>query len=188
MTAAAPFAGPFMLRPPRPGDIGWLIARHGELYAGEYGWDERFEGLVAEIAGRYLTRRDPAREAAWIAEDAEGRLGSVMLVQARDEADRPEPGIAQLRLLIVEPRARGRGVGAALVDACTRFAIDAGYRRIRLWTQQNLDAARRLYRRAGYQLLDQAAHHSFGAALVGERWELALPPDGPAYPPAEGLT
>lgn len=174
--STAPLAGSFELRSPRPGDIGWLIARHGEIYAAEYGWDLRFEGLVAEIAGRFVSRLDPAREAAWIAEDASGRLGGIVLVQARDDDDQPEAGIAQLRLLIVEPRSRGLGVGAALVDACTRFAMDAGYRCIRLWTQRNLDAARRLYRRAGYRLVASEPHHSFGADLVGERWELELPP------------
>lgn len=167
------------LRAPQPGDIGWVIERHGLRYAQEYGWTLAFEGLVAQIAGRFVERQDPAREAAWIAHraaDAGGeRLGCVFLVQARDEAtDAPLPGTAQLRLLLVEPAARGHGLGARLVGECTRFARATGYQRIQLWTQGNLGAARALYTREGYRRVSSEPHHSFGHDLVGEMWEMAL--------------
>jgi DNA-binding MarR family transcriptional regulator/GNAT superfamily N-acetyltransferase len=173
----APSAGQsaVLLRPHRPGDIGWVVSRHGAIYAQEYDWSMAFEGLVAQIAGRFLERFDAAREACWIAERDGQNLGSVVLVQARDEqTDKPEHGVAQLRLLLVEPSARGLGLGARLVAECERFARRADYRRIRLWTQANLLAARSIYRKAGYQLIGTEPHHSFGADLVGEIWELAL--------------
>lgn len=163
------------LRPPQPGDIGWVIERHGLLYAREFGWTLAFEGLVAQIAGRFVERQDPAREAAWVAHRGDQRLGCVFLVQARDEAtDAPLPGTAQLRLLLVEPAARGSGLGARLVRECTRFARAAGYQRLQLWTQSNLTPARAIYAREGYQLVSSEPHHSFGHALVGEMWEMAL--------------
>lgn len=171
---------PVRLRPHRAADLGWIVSRHGALYAAEYGWDLRFEALVARIAADFIERFDPAREACWIAErtGADGRaepLGCVCLVQARDEASgAPEAGVAQLRLLLVEPAARGLGVGARLVAECTRFASAAGYARLRLWTQANLLAARALYRREGYRLLGTEPHHSFGHDLVGEIWEKPL--------------
>jgi GNAT superfamily N-acetyltransferase len=166
---------PLTLRPHRPGDIGWVISRHGALYAQEFGWDMHFEALVAHIAARFIEQFDAAREACWIAERGGQPLGCVFLVQARDEDTQAvEPGTAQLRLLLVEPAARGLGVGAALVDACERFARSAGYRRIRLWTQSMLLAARSIYQRAGYKLIATEPHHSFGHELVGEIWELAL--------------
>jgi GNAT superfamily N-acetyltransferase len=166
---------PVQLRAARPGDIGWVISRHGALYAQEYGWNLEFEGLVAQIAGQFLLRFDAAREACWIAERSGLNLGCVFLVQARDEAsDEPELGTAQLRLLIVEPSARGLGLGARLVAECEHFARHAGYQRIRLWTQANLLAARAIYRKAGYRLIASEPHHSFGVDLIGENWELTL--------------
>jgi DNA-binding MarR family transcriptional regulator/N-acetylglutamate synthase-like GNAT family acetyltransferase len=177
--AAAPRAEPWLLRPHRAGDIGWAIGRHGALYAQEYGWDLGFEALVAQIAARFLERFDAAREACWIAERERSNVGCVFLVQARDEAsDAPLEGVAQLRLLLVEPSARGLGIGARLVDECERFARQAGYRRIVLWTNSVLVAARGIYAKAGYRLLRSEPHHSFGHDLVGETWELAL--DAPA--------
>lgn len=163
------------LRTHRAGDIGWVISRHGVLYAQEFGWNLEFESLVAQIAGQFLLRFDAAREACWIAERNGQPLGSVFLVQARDDASgKPENGTAQLRLLIVEPSARGLGVGVRLVAECERFARHAGYERIRLWTQANLLAARAIYSKAGYQLVATEPHHSFGVDLVGENWELVL--------------
>lgn len=171
---------PYLLRAHRPGDIGWVIARHGALYAAEYHWDMTFETLVARIAAQFIERFDARREACWIAErpgPAGGgqNVGCVFLVQARqDDVGDPEPGVAQLRLLLVEPSARGMGVGARLVAECERFARVAGYQRIRLWTQSNLQAARAIYQRAGYRLIGTEPHHSFGHDLVGEVWEMSL--------------
>jgi GNAT superfamily N-acetyltransferase len=173
--AARPDPTAVLLRAHGPGDIGWIVSRHGAIYAQEYGWSLEFEGLVAQIAGQFLQRFDAGREACWIAERERRNIGCVVLVQARDEAsDEPEPGVAQLRLLLVEPSARGLGVGAGLVEECERFARRAGYRRIRLWTQANLAAARAIYRKAGYVLVGSEPHRSFGADLIGEIWELAL--------------
>ena len=166
---------PYLLRPHRSGDMGWLISRHGALYAQEYQWDMRFEALVARIAADFIDQFDARREACWIAERDGANVGCVCLVQARDEATHePLPGVAQLRLLLVEPSARGLGIGERLVAECTRFARDAGYRRIRLWTNSNLLAARGIYRKAGYVLLASEPHHSFGHDLLGETWELEL--------------
>jgi GNAT superfamily N-acetyltransferase len=163
------------LRAPKPGDIGWVVSRHGALYAQAYGWDWRFEALVARIAANFVDRFDATREACWIAERGGERLGCVFVVQARDDASgAPEPGVAQLRMLLVEPAARGLGVGKRLVDECHRFARAAGYRRMRLWTNSMLHAARGIYVKAGYTRRASEAHHSFGHALVGEIWELDL--------------
>ena len=160
-------AAPWLLRSPQPGDIGWVIERHGRLYADEYGWDTRFEALVARIGADFIERFDAEREACWIAE----RDG----VQSRDDATGTViDGSAQLRLLLVEPAARGLGIGARLVDECERFARAKGYRRIVLWTHSVLLAARAIYARAGYRLVASEAHQSFGHSLVGETWELAL--------------
>jgi DNA-binding MarR family transcriptional regulator/GNAT superfamily N-acetyltransferase len=165
----------FVLRAHRPGDIGWVVSRHGALYAQEYGWDLRFEALVAQIAARFVEQFEASREACWIAERDGSNLGSVFLVQARDETTQAiEPGTAQLRMLLVEPTSRGLGLGVALVDECERFARQAGYRRIRLWTNSLLLVARGIYERAGYRLLASAPHHSFGHDLIGETWELSL--------------
>jgi DNA-binding MarR family transcriptional regulator/GNAT superfamily N-acetyltransferase len=169
-------APPYLLRAHRPGDIGWVIARHGALYADEYGWDMRFEALVARIAADFIERFDAKREACWIAERDGANVGSVFLVQARDEATHAViDGVAQLRMLLVEPAARGLGLGARLVDECQRFARRAGYRKIMLWTNRNLVAARAIYKKQGYVLVRSEAHENFGHSLVGEIWELALP-------------
>ncbi|MCW5632840.1 MAG: MarR family transcriptional regulator [Rubrivivax sp.] len=171
---------PIHLRPPRPGDIGWVVSRHGALYADEYGWDWTFEALVARIAADFVERFDASREACWIAE-REGpagpeRAGCVFLVQARHEkTGEVEPGIAQLRMLIVEPAARGHGLGRRLVQECERFARERRYRLIRLWTNSVLLAARAIYEAEGYRLVAREKHRSFGKKLVGETWEKALP-------------
>ena len=164
-----------VLRTHRPGDIGWVIARHGALYAQEYGFDGRFEALVARIGVDFLERFDPAREVCWIAERDGVNIGCVALVQARDEATQaPIESTAQLRLLLVEPAARGLGLGERLAAECERFARERGYKRIVLWTNANLAAARGIYRKAGYRMTGSEPHHSFGQQLVGETWELAL--------------
>lgn len=167
--SAAPQDGQpaFTLRPPRPGDMGWVISRHGALYAAEYGWDSTFEALVARICADFVERFKPEREACWIAERDGRNAGCVFLVQA-------SPTIAQLRMLMVEPWARGLGIGAALVAQTEAFARERGYRRIRLWTNSILTSARRIYEAAGYRLVKQEPHHSFGHDLVGETWELRL--------------
>ena len=179
---------PYLLRPHRAGDIGWVIERHGALYAREYRWDLRFEALVAHIAAGFIDRFDPAREACWIAEREHVNVGCVFLVQARDDATgEPLEGVAQLRLLLVEPAARGLGIGARLVAECERYARQAGYRRIVLWTNSVLGAARAIYARAGYRLIRTEPHTSFGHDLVGETWELALD-EAPAPAPVPAST
>jgi DNA-binding MarR family transcriptional regulator/GNAT superfamily N-acetyltransferase len=158
---------PVVLREPAPCDVGWVVERHGALYASEFGYDATFEGLVAKIAGAFLESHDASRERCWIAERASARVGAVFLVRLDDET-------AKLRLLIVEPAARGLGVGARLVAACTAFARGAGYKRITLWTQSHLSAARRLYVNEGYRLVAEEPHRSFGLDLVAETWQLDL--------------
>ena len=158
---------PYLLRTHQPGDMGWVIHRHGVLYAEEYGWDERFEALVAEIAAEFVKNFDEKRERCWIAERDGAMVGSVFLVKKTDR-------VAKLRLLLVEPSARGLGIGGRLVNECVRFARQAGYRRITLWTQSNLDAARHIYRKAGFRAVKRERHESFGHKLTGETWELSL--------------
>jgi DNA-binding MarR family transcriptional regulator/GNAT superfamily N-acetyltransferase len=169
-------ASPWLLRPPHSGDIGWVVGRHGALYAEEYAWDLRFEALVARIAADFVERFDAAREACWIAERGGSNVGCVFLVQARNDAKNNAvvEGTAQLRMLLVEPTARGLGIGARLVDECERFARAKGYRRIVLWTNSILLAARAIYARNGYLLTKSEPHESFGHKLVGETWELKL--------------
>jgi DNA-binding MarR family transcriptional regulator/GNAT superfamily N-acetyltransferase len=157
----------FVLRSHRPGDIGWIVSRHGAIYAQEYGWDISFEALAAEIAAQFVRSYDPAREHCWIAELGGEPVGSVFLVKASDE-------VAKLRLLLVEKKARGLGIGRALTEQCIRFARQAGYTSITLWTQSILVAARGIYQRAGFRRVKEEKHHSFGVDLVGETWELTL--------------
>ena len=156
-----------VLRGHRPGDIGWVVQRHGELYAAEYGWDERFEALVAEIAAAFIKELDAERERCWIAQIDGEAAGCVFLVKENRT-------VAKLRLLLVEPAARGRGIGARLVGECIAFARAKGYRKLVLWTQANLHAARRIYRDKGFVLVRKEPHASFGRKLVGEYWELSL--------------
>ncbi|HTD69642.1 MAG TPA: helix-turn-helix domain-containing GNAT family N-acetyltransferase [Gemmatimonadales bacterium] len=156
-----------VLRPPLPGDLGWVVHRHGAVYAQEYGYNEQFEALVAEIVARFVQRYDAKRERCWIAEQGGEPVGSVFLVERSKT-------VAQLRLLLVEPMARGSGLGTRLVDECARFARRAGYRKITLWTQSELRAARRLYQAAGFHVVRKERNHSFGKDLVSETWELEL--------------
>jgi len=166
---------PYLLRQHQAGDMGWVVSRHGALYAQEYGWDLTFEALVARIAADFLERFDPSRERCWIAEREAVNVGCVFLVQSRDEVtQKPRAGVAQLRMLLVEPAARGLGIGERLVDECTRYARAAGYRTIRLWTNSVLTTARKIYEKVGYRLVESAPHRSFGRHLIGEIWELPL--------------
>ena len=161
--------GRLVIRTHRPGDIGWAIERHGRLYADEYGWNQEFEALVATLFADFATRHDPARERMWIAELDGARVGCVFVVRNADD-----PGVAQLRCLLVDPAGRGRGVGRRLVERCIAFARDAGYRGMTLWTNDVLVAARRIYEAAGFALAKEYRHHSFGHDLVGQIWSRDL--------------
>jgi DNA-binding MarR family transcriptional regulator/GNAT superfamily N-acetyltransferase len=163
-TNVAPTA---ILRDPRPGDMGWVVQSHGAFYASEYGFDASFEALVAEIAARFLTSYDASRERCWIADIEGAQVGSIFLVRHSDD-------VAKLRLLLVDPAGRGQGLGQRLVAECIAFARACGYRRITLWTQSILVAARAIYQAAGFKLVATEPHRSFGQSLVGETWELEL--------------
>ncbi|BBX36106.1 MarR family transcriptional regulator [Mycolicibacterium mageritense DSM 44476 = CIP 104973] len=155
-------------RADRPGDLGWVVMAHGEVYARQFGWDSDFEALVAKIVADYAAHHDPAREAGWIAEVDGERAGCIFCVA--DEA----PGVAKLRILLVTPEARGLGLGSRLVEQCLRFARDAGYRQVTLWTNDVLVAARKIYQQFGFRLVDEEPHHSFGQDLNGQNWLLDL--------------
>jgi DNA-binding MarR family transcriptional regulator/GNAT superfamily N-acetyltransferase len=166
-TSTGPSREPYAVRTHRPGDLGWVVHRHGVLYAQEYGYDETFEALVAEIVAKFIQNYDAKRERCWIAEHEGEIAGSVFLVAESNS-------VAKLRLLLVEPSARGLGIGARLVSECIRFARQAGYQKIVLWTQSELDAARHVYRKAGFSVIEEKQHRSFGKDLTAETWELLL--------------
>lgn len=156
-----------VIREPRPGDYGWVVSRHGALYAEEYGWNEAFEGFVAKIVGEIIASAESQRSRGWIAEMGGENAGCVFVVPH-------SPQVAQLRLLLVDSVARGRGLGTRLVEECIRFSRQAGYRRLMLWTNSVLEDAARIYRRTGFKIVTKKKHHSFGKDLVGETWELKL--------------
>ncbi|MFE9579693.1 GNAT family N-acetyltransferase [Nocardia sp. NPDC006044] len=165
--ANAVAAPPFLLREPKAGDYGWVIERHARLYTDEYGWDGTYEELIVRIVADYLASHDDKRERAWIAESGGEPVGSVFCVAENDTT-------ARLRLLLVEPTARGLGIGAALVEECLRFATAAGYREMVLWTNDVLTSARHIYQRAGFELAEESPHHSWGADLIGQTWRRSL--------------
>jgi GNAT superfamily N-acetyltransferase len=157
----------YLLRPHQPGDLGWIVHRQAILYAEEYGWDATYEALAAEIVAQFIRNYDSKRERCWIAEKDGARVGAVFVAKASNE-------IAKLRLLHVEPEARGLGIGKRLVEECVRFARLAGYQKMTLWTQSTLNAARHIYSQTGFQVVGEEPHYSFGKDLTGETWELDL--------------
>ncbi|HEX6544096.1 MAG TPA: helix-turn-helix domain-containing GNAT family N-acetyltransferase [Ktedonobacterales bacterium] len=163
------YSEPFVLRSHEPGDLGWVVHRHGVLYAEQYGWNAQFEALVAQVVADFVTHFNPDRDRCWIAEMDGEKVGSVFVVH-----DHEHDGVAKLRLLLVEPKARGLGLGTRLVRECIRFAQRRGYRKLMLWTNDVLVEARHIYEQAGFTLVEREPHHSFGHDLVGETWELPL--------------
>ena len=164
----APAAKPtYVLRQPKPGDFGWIVSRHGELYAQEYGWTDPFEGLCAQIVADFVNKFDAKKERAWIAEINGENVGSIMLAKDSDD-------VARIRLLLVDPKARGFGLGAKLTDGCIEFARAAGYKKITLWTHRNLAAARHIYAKAGFKLMRSEKHKSWGKPVISEHWDLEL--------------
>jgi GNAT superfamily N-acetyltransferase len=161
------YAEPFYLRHHEPGDMGWIIHQHGLLYHQEYGWDESFEALVAQICADFINNYDPQKERCWLAEMQGERVGSIFCVKASED-------VAKLRLLLVVPKARGLGLGTRLVKECIRFAKRSGYKKLTLWTNDVLVEARKIYEKNGFQLVEEEQHHSFGHDLVGQNWELLL--------------
>jgi DNA-binding MarR family transcriptional regulator/GNAT superfamily N-acetyltransferase len=157
----------YLLRPHQPGDLGWIVHRQAILYADEYGWDGTYEALAAEIVAQFIKNYDPKRESAWIAEKDGERVGAVFVARGSEQ-------IVRLRLLHVERQARGLGIGKRLVEECVRFARQAGYQKMTLWTQSMLHAARHIYKNAGFQVVHEEKHHSFGKDLTAETWELDL--------------
>ena len=160
---------PYTFRPPRAGDMGWVVHRESAMYCEEYGFDATFEALLAKIVSDFVTNFDPTRERCWMAEVEGQNAGHIFLVKHPEQ-----PQTAKLRLLFVEPSARGLGLGHALVNECIQFARSAGYTKIALWTQSNLLSARRIYQKAGFHLVQEEPHRSFGQDLVGQTWELDL--------------
>ncbi len=167
LTKGLKYPEPFFLRSHEPGDMGWVTHRHGALYAQEYGWDEHFEALVAQIVADFINNYNPERERCWIAEMDGEIVGSVFVVQGSET-------VAKLRLLLVEPKARGLGLGTRLVEECIRFARRRGYQKLMLWTNSVLLEARHIYKKTGFELIAEDAHHSFGHDLIGETCELVL--------------
>ena len=161
------FSKPFILRPPEPGDMGWVVHRHGVIYAQDYGWNELFEAFVAQIVSDFVTNYKQSKERCWIAEMGGEIVGSVFVAQGSET-------IAKLRLLLVEPKGRGMGLGASLVQECIRFARRCGYQKLMLWTNSVLMEARHIYEKAGFTLITKEEHHSFGHDLIGETWDLTL--------------
>lgn len=161
------YAEPFYLRHHEAGDMGWVIQQHGTLYKQEYNWDESFEALVGQICVDFINNYDPEKERCWIAEMQGERVGSIFCVKKSDE-------VAKLRLLLVDPKARGWGLGTRLVEECIRFARQAGYQKVTLWTNDILVKARHIYEKKGFQLVEEESHHSFGHDLIGQNWDLVL--------------